>query len=98
MANIRSIKKEIDNKVYEVLSDCFTFSALHPDEKNEDITAIVSDAVNLRNELIHRVNNPSKETDSKGIKSHYQAIKKDLDVGVDKLFEQLSSKLKKKKK
>ena len=25
MANIRSIKKEIDNKIYEVLSDCFTF-------------------------------------------------------------------------
>ncbi len=98
MANIRSLKKEIDKKVYQVISDCFTFSALHPDEKADDISAIVSDAVRLRNELIHRVNNHSKEADSKGVKDHYQMVKKDLGVGVDKLFERLSSKLKKKKK
>ncbi len=98
MANIRSLKKEIDNKIYQVISDCNTFSALHPGEKVSDISKIVSDAVRLKSELIHRVNNPSKMSDSKDVSSHYQAIKKDLDGGVDKLFERLSSKLKAKKK
>jgi len=98
MANIRSLKKEIDNKIYHVISDCFTFSTLHPDEKIDDISGIVSDAVSFRNELIHRVNNPLKETDSKSKKTHYQKVDKDLNAGIDKLFERLSSSLKKKKK
>lgn len=98
MANIRSLKKEIDKKIYQVISDCFTFSALHPDDKVDVISAIVSDAVSFRNELIHRVNNPSKETDPKSIKTHYQMVNKDLNAGIDKLFERLSSVLKKKKK
>ncbi len=98
MANIRSLKKEIDKKIYQVISDCFTFSALHPDDKVDVISAIVSDAVSFRNELIHRVNNPSKETDPKSKKTHYQMVNKDLNAGIDKLFERLSSVLKKKKK
>lgn len=98
MANIRSLKKEIDNKIYQVISDCFTFSALHPDEKIDDISGIVSDAVSFRNELISRVNNPSKETDPKSKKAHYQKVNKDLNAGIDKFFERLSSLLKKKKK
>jgi len=98
MANIRSLKKEIDKKIYQVISDCFTFSALHPDDKVDVISAIISDAVSFRNELIHRVNNPSKETDPKSKKTHYQMVNKDLNAGIDKLFERLSSVLKKKKK
>ncbi len=98
MANIRNLKKEIDKRIYLVISDCFTFTALHPDEKIDDISGIVSDAVSFRNEMIHRINSPSKEADSKGIKAHYQMVNKDIDAGVDKLFKRLSSLLKKKKK
>ena len=98
MANIRSLKRKIDNKIYQVISDCNTFSALHPGEKISEISKIVSDAVSLKTKLIHRVNNPSKESSSKSMKSQYQTVKKDLDAGVDKLFERLSAKLKAKKK
>ncbi len=98
MASIRELKKEIDSRVYEVLSDCFTFSALHPDNKSDEISEIISDACNLRNDLILRVNNPDREADPKGIKAHYQLVNKDLNTGTDKLFERLSSLSKKKKK
>jgi len=98
MANIRILKKEIDNQVYQLISDCFTFSELHPDEKAGDLQKIISDACNLRNDLIHRVNNPLTGDASKDNKKHYQSVKKDLSKGVDKLFEKLSSLSKKKAK
>jgi hypothetical protein len=98
MANIRVLKKEIDQEIFQVISDCFTFSALHPDEKSEDLSVIISDACTLRNDLIHRVNNREDASDSKAVRVHYQGIRKDLETGVDKLFEQLSSLMKKKKK
>ena len=98
MANIRRLKKEIDTQIYGVISDCFTFSALHPDDKPEEISGIISEAVNFRNELIHRVNIPSREADPKGRKVHYQMINKELVAAVDKLFERLSSVSKKRKK
>lgn len=98
MASIRELKKEIDSRIYEVISDCFTFSELHPDNKSDEISGIISDACNFRNDLIHRVNNPDREADPKGKKAHYQLVNKDLDSGADKLFERLSSVSKKKKK
>jgi hypothetical protein len=98
MASIRKLKKVIDSKVYELISDCFTFSELHPDSAPDEVSGIVLDAVNFRNDLMHRVNNPGREIDPKGIKAHYQLIDRELDEGVDKLCERLSSLSKKKKK
>jgi hypothetical protein len=98
MASVRKLKKEIDSRIYEVISDCFTYSALYPDNKSDEVSAIISDTVNFRNELIHRINNPVSDADPKGIRAHYQSVSKDFVSGVDKLFERLSSVSKKKKK
>lgn len=98
MASIRRLKKEIDSMVYEVISDCFTFNELHPEHKSSDVAGIISDAVNFRNDLMHRVNNPDPSADPKGFKAHYQLIDRDLTEGIDKLCERLSSVSKKKKK
>ena len=98
MASIRQLKKIIDSKIYELISDCFTFSELHPNNKSEEVSGIVSDAVNFRNDLLYKVNHPGTEIDPKGIKAHYQLINKEMDEGVDKLCERLSSLSKKKKK
>lgn len=98
MGSIRKLKKQIDSKVYEIISDCFTFTEIHHDGKPDDVSGIISDAVNLRNDLIHRVNNPDPAGDPKSVKAHYQLINQDLASGVDKLCERLSSVSKKKKK
>ena len=97
MGNLRKIKKDIDNNVFEVISDCFVFSELHPDMKTSDIAAIVEDAVNLRNDLISRVNNPEAKGDPTLVKKHFRSIKEDLDSGTDKLCKRLSDISKKKK-
>jgi hypothetical protein len=98
MGSIRKLKKEIDSRVYEVISDCFTFSELNPEKKSDEVSGIISDAVNFRNDLVHRVNNPDPDADPKGVRAHYQLVNSDLVSGVDKLFDRLSSVSKKKKK
>jgi len=98
MANIRTLKKAIDLKVYEVISDCFTWTELNQGKKSEIVEGIISDAVSFRNDLINRINNPDPSADPKGVKTHYQVIAKDLDSGIDSLFNRLSSVSTKKKK
>jgi hypothetical protein len=97
MASLRELKKNIDNLVFEVISDCFVYSGVHPDNKSDELTAIISDAVNFRNDLIARVNNPDGKDNPKIIKAYYKSVEKDLLTGVDKLFNRLSNLSKSKK-
>jgi hypothetical protein len=91
MSSIRDLKKDIDYLVYEVISDCFVFQGIHPDNKADEVTAIINDAVDLRNDLIARVNNPDGKDNPKIVKAYYQSVRKDLMEGVDKLFSRLSA-------
>jgi hypothetical protein len=91
MPSIRKLKKDIDYLIFEVISDCFTFGTLHPDEKAEEVSGIITDAVSLRNDLIRRVNNPEKTDDPKSLRSHFQLVEKDLFVGADNLCGRLSA-------
>jgi hypothetical protein len=97
MASVRGLKKDIDSLIFEVISDCFVYSGLHPDNKSDELSAIISDAVNFRNDLIARVNNPDGKDNPKIVKGYYKSVEKDLLSGVDKLFSRLSSLSKKKK-
>jgi hypothetical protein len=98
MASVKDLKKDIDNKIFEVISDCLIYTGLHPDNKAEDVSGIITDAVSIRNDLIARANNPDGKDNPKIVKKHYQAIKVDLLSGVDQLCSRLSAISKKKKK
>jgi hypothetical protein len=99
MANIRDLKKDVDFQVYELISDCFTWKALHGEgKKNEEVDSILEDAIALRNDLIQRINNPLDTENKKELKAHYTLVSADLMTGVEKLFERLSSVTAKKKK
>lgn len=97
MSSRRDLKKDIDYLVFEVISDCFAYSEVHPDKKSDKVSEIISDAVSLRNDLIARVNHPDGKDNPKILKSFYQSVKKDLNDGVNKLFERLSALSAKKK-
>ena len=98
MASVRQLKKDIDNQVFELISDCLLYLGLHPDKKSDEISSIIEDAVSLRNDLIARVNNPEGKDNPKIIKQHYNAVVTDLTSGVDALCGRLSSLSSKKKK
>ena len=97
MASIRELKKDIDYLVFEVVSDCMVYSNLHPENESDEISVLISDAVEFRNDLIARVNNPDGKDNPKIVKSYYKTVEKDLIAGVDKLFERLSNLSSKKK-
>jgi len=91
MSSIRDLKKDIDYLIYEVISDSFVFQGIHPELKEDEVSAIINDAVNLRNDLIARVNNPDGKDNPKIVRAYYQSVRKDLMEGVDKLFSRLSA-------
>ena len=97
MASVRVLKKDIDALIFEVISDCFVFSGVHPENKNDKVSSIITEAVNLRNDLIARVNNPDGKDNPKILRAYYKKVEKDLISGVDKLFKSLSSMSKEKK-
>ena len=90
MANVRNLKKDIDYLIFEVMSDCFAYSGVHPENKSDELSTIISDTVNFRNDLIARVNNPDGKDNPKIVKAFYKSVEKDLITGVDKLFDRLS--------
>lgn len=90
MASVRDLKKDIDYLVFEVVSDCFTFAGLHPGKQTEELTDIVEEAVQLRNNLYARVNSTGQVSEPRARKLHYNSVRKDLFTGVDKLFDRLS--------
>lgn len=98
MASVRKLKKDIDNQLFEIISDCFLYVGLHPDKKSEEVLSIIEEAVNLRNDLIARTNNPDGKDDPKIVKKHYQLIVSDLKTGADQLCTRLSGLSAKKKK
>ena len=98
MASIRKLKKNIDNQVFEFISDCLLFSEIHSGKKSDDIGSLIEEAVSLRNDLIARVNNPDGKDNPKIVRKHYQAIQSDLISGVDDLCKRLSALSSKKKK
>jgi hypothetical protein len=97
MASIRELKKDIDYLIFEVISDCFVYSNVHPENKTDELSVLISDAVEFRNNLIARVNNPDGKDNPKIVKAYYKTVEKDLLTGTDKLFERLSTLSTKKK-
>lgn len=91
MANIRDLKKDIDYLVFEVISDCLLFSDINPGREEVELNSIIEDAVEFRNDLIARVNNPDGKANPKIVKAYYKKLTHDLLAGVDKLFERLSA-------
>lgn len=90
MATKRNLKKDIDYLAYEVISDCLIFLEIKGEEKSEEIYKILNDTVELRNNLIARVNHIDGKDNPKLVKNHFNLLNKDLIEGIDAQFNKLS--------
>jgi hypothetical protein len=90
MSSIRKLKKEVGDITYEVVSDCFTFMLVKDGKDNEKVQGYIAEAINLRNDLIQRINGYINEKDTKKRKEYFNKIKEDLYKGMDKTLEKLS--------
>ncbi|NOZ45927.1 MAG: hypothetical protein GXO79_04005 [Chlorobi bacterium] len=98
MANKRNIKKDIEYLVYEVVSDCYTFKYLYPENEHKEADSIIGEAIQLRNDLIMRVNHPDGKDDKKLVKKHFNKINEDLLNKIDEFFTRLNEMLAKAQK
>ena len=87
MASIKELKDDINLLTYDLINECFTFKIYHP-EKNSAADKAISEIVKLRNELIHRVNNPKDKEDPGKLKAYFNKIRADIGKLV-KLVEEL---------
>ena len=90
MASLRMLKKDIDYLVEEVLSDCYLAIFFHP-EKKDKLLGVMQRAVDVRNDLFNKVNNPPEKNNKSLTHKHYAQVRRDLFQGVDGLFAELSS-------
>jgi len=88
MASIKELKDDINSITYDLIHECFTFKRYHS-EKDGETDKVIREIIKLRNELIHRVNNPVDKDDAKKLRAFFNKIKVDL-VKLVKLVEDLS--------
>lgn len=91
MANVRDLKKDINNLCFEVISECITFREYSSTLYFESVQVIIVEAVELRNNLIHKVNNPPANEDKNAIKAFYRSIVEELYEKTINLIERLNS-------
>lgn len=90
MANLRVLKKEIDYRLEEVVFDCDMAICFQP-SKEQEIFAVVEEAVALRNTLFAKAMNPAEPHNRSLVRKHYAALRAEMDDAFEKLFEKLSA-------
>lgn len=90
MASLRTIKKDVDYLVNEVVGDCYMSLYFNRNRNQADVVTIMEEAVDLRNDLFQKINNPAEKHNKRLVKKHYAQIRKELLDGIDSLFEKLS--------
>ncbi|MBE6195650.1 MAG: hypothetical protein E7137_00970 [Rikenellaceae bacterium] len=89
MANLRTLKKEIDYCLEELVFDCDMAICFQP-SKEQEIFDLMRQAVELRNAMMKKVNNPAEPHNRSLVRKHYAALRVELDNEFEKLFEALS--------
>lgn len=89
MANLRTLKKEIDYCLEELVFDCDMAICFQP-SKEQEIFELMRKAVELRNVMMKKVNNPAEPHNRSLVRKHYAALRVELDNEFEKLFEELS--------
>ena len=90
MANLRNLKKEIDYRLEEFVFDCEMAIYFQP-TKEEDVVAIMENAVALRNALYIKANHPTEPKNASLVKKYYAALRRAMLSCFGSLFEELSS-------
>ncbi len=92
MSSRRKLKKDVNNLCYEVINECFTFLDHSPSLNQENVQVIIADAVELRNDLIYRINHSGHEgSSSRPVKAYYRQIREELFENTIRFIERLNS-------
>lgn len=77
MPSIKDLKDEINAMAHELINECYMLRHFHPSKETE-INQVISQVITMQKDLIHRVNNPNGEGDSKALRTHYRKIRDEI--------------------
>lgn len=78
MANLRELKKDINYLASEVVTQGLMKYTLMDNVKDEDVSPILAEAVEMRNEFIARATHPDGKDNPKLVKKYYNKLREDL--------------------
>ncbi len=89
MANLRELKKDINYLASEVVTQGYMKLALVDGIKDEDLSPILVEAVEMRNEFVARANHPDGKDNKKLVKKFYNKLRSDLMAKSLELFNRI---------
>lgn len=89
MANLRDLKKEIDYRLEELVFDCDMAICFQPSRERE-IFELMQQAVEVRNTLFTKVNNPAEPHNASLVRRHYASLRREIVESFGNLFTKLS--------
>ena len=85
---IRDFKKDVEYFVGEFVDDCSLFITLNPHKSTEKMAEVVSEAVDLYNDLKDKAN---AKVEPKMRKAWFAGLRKEMFEKTDALYEKLSA-------
>ena len=85
---LRDFKKDVEYFVGEFVDDCLLFITLNPHKSTEKMAEVVSEAVDLYNDLKDKAN---AKVEPKMRKAWFAGLRKEMFEKTDALYEKLSA-------
>ena len=85
---LRDFKKDVEYFVGELVDDCSLFITLNPHKSTEKMAEVVSEAVDLYNDLKDKAN---AKVEPKMRKAWFAGLRKEMFEKTDALYEKLSA-------
>ena len=86
MPSIKSLKKEINNSIGEIIEDVYAWELSNPDADLKKSDLIIDKAISIFDDLILKIHENRKE----GKNNRFQLIKEDLNSAIVELNDSLS--------
>ena len=86
MPSIKSLKKEINNRIGEIIEDVYALELSNPKIDFKESDQIIDKAISIFDDLIFRIHKTKKDSKKDGFK----LIKADLTFSIDELKNNLS--------
>ena len=77
--------------VHHFIQECYTHLAYSPPLNQENVLDIISDAMVLEKETIHRINNPDNKGTKEITRAYYKRITSDFYDSIVELTERLNT-------
>ena len=86
--NLRDFKKDVEYVVGDFVDDCSLFITLNPSKSADKVAEVISEAVDLYNDLKDKANS---KVEPKERKAWFMNLRKEMFEKTDALYEKLSA-------